>query len=121
MVVNCIPNPVEGAKLKVSRHWTGPMESNLAKSMLSCDQNGPLVVQVTKLFNSQDAMSFNSFGRVLSGTAKPGQQVRVLGELYTPDDEEDSTVATIGDTWLSESRYNVPIVSGVPAGNWVSK
>jgi U5 small nuclear ribonucleoprotein component len=26
--------------------------------------------------------------------------------------------ATISDTWIAESRYNIP-VSGVPAGNWV--
>ncbi len=29
--------------------------------MKACDQNGPLVVYVTKLFNSADAKSFYSF------------------------------------------------------------
>jgi len=76
------------------------------------------VVQITKLFNTTDASSFYSFGRVMSGIAKAGQQVRVLGEGYTIDDEEDMTISTISNTWIAESRYNIP-TSGVPAGNWV--
>ncbi|KAK3072336.1 U5 small nuclear ribonucleoprotein component, partial [Coniosporium uncinatum] len=83
-----------------------------------CDQDGPLVMQVTKLFNTVDAKGFHSFARVLSGTARPGEQVRVLGEGYTIEDEEDMVTATISDTWIAEARYNVP-TSGVPAGNWV--
>jgi U5 small nuclear ribonucleoprotein component len=54
----------------------------------------------------------------MSGIARSPQSVRVLGEGYTIEDEEDMVVATITDTWIAQSRYNVP-VSGVPAGNWV--
>ena len=86
--------------------------------MLDCDPDGPLVVHITKLFNTQDAQGFNSFGRVMSGTARPGEKVRVLGEDYSIDDEEDMVNATIEQTWIAESRYNVP-TSGVPAGNFV--
>ena len=118
MIVQHVPSPVEGAKLKVDNYYTGPTDTKIAASLLACDQDGPLVIQVTKLYHTQDAMAFNSFGRVLSGTAKPGQQVRVLGEGYTVDDEEDMVVATIGEVWIAESRYNIP-TSGVPAGNWV--
>ena len=118
MIVRHVPSPVDGAKLKLDRHYTGPTDTKVADAIVKCNQDGPLVIQVTKLFHSQDAMSFNSFGRVLSGTAKPGQQVRVLGESYTIDDEEDMAMAIIGETWIAESRYNIP-TSGVPAGNWV--
>ncbi|KAK4923904.1 Pre-mRNA-splicing factor cwf10 [Elasticomyces elasticus] len=54
----------------------------------------------------------------MSGTVGPGDSVRVLGEGYTLEDEEDMVTATISDVWIAESRYNVP-VSGVPAGNFV--
>ena len=118
MIVQNVPTPIEGAKVKLDRYYTGPLDSKVAASISECNQDGPLVIQVTKLFNTQDAKSFYSFGRVLSGTARPGQEVRVLGEGYTVDDEEDMAMATIGETWIAESRYNVP-VSGVPAGNWV--
>ncbi|CAD6573395.1 MAG: hypothetical protein ASARMPREDX12_006009 [Alectoria sarmentosa] len=118
MVVEHVPSPLEGAPKKLDRYYTGPTDTKTAESIAKCDQDGPLVIQVTKLFNTPDAEHFDSFGRVLSGIAKAGQQVRVLGEGYTIDDEEDMSVSTISDTWIAESRYNIS-TSGVPAGNWV--
>lgn len=118
MLVQHVPSPLEGARLKLDRYYTGPIDSKTAESMISCDQDGPLVIHVTKLFNTIDASGFNAFGRVMSGTARPGQQVRVLGEGYTIEDEEDMVQATIADVWIAESRYNIP-TSGIPAGNFV--
>lgn len=118
MIVQHIPSPVEAAKKKLEKYYTGPLDSKIATSMSECNQDGPLVIHVTKLFSTVDASRFHSFGRIMSGTAQPGQQVRVLGENYTLEDEEDMTTATVSDTWLACSRYNIP-VSGVPAGNWV--
>ena len=115
MIVEHIPSPLAGASKKIERYYTGPRDSAIASAMERCDQDGPLVIQVTKLFNTVDARGFNSFGRVLSGTVRPGQAVRVLGEGYTLDDEEDMTDATISDVWIAETRYQVP-TSGVPAG-----
>ena len=118
MVVEHIPSPAEGARKKLDRYYTGPVDTKIAAAIADCHQDGPLVVQVTKLFNTPDATSFYALGRVMSGTAQAGQQVRVLGEGYTVDDEEDMTLSTISEISIAESRYNIP-VSGVPAGNWV--
>jgi len=118
MIVEHVPSPLEGARKKLDRYYTGPRDTQVSSYIERCDQDGPLVVQITKLFNTPDATGFYSFGRVMSGIAKAGQQVRVLGENYTIDDEEDMTLATISDTWIASSRYNIP-TSGVPAGNWV--
>ncbi|RAL01503.1 116 kDa U5 small nuclear ribonucleoprotein component [Aspergillus ibericus CBS 121593] len=118
MVLQHVPSPAEGAQRKLERYYTGPLDTKVAAAMAACDSDGPLVVHITKLFNSADCSRFHSFGRIMSGTARPGQQVRVLGEGYTPDDEEDMVTATISDTWIAESCYNIP-TSGVPAGNLV--
>lgn len=118
MIIQHVPSPKEGAKRVLERYYTGPLDTKTAESMQKCDQDGPLVVHVTKLFNSSDAKSFQALGRVMSGIAKSPQSVRVLGEGYTLEDEEDMVVATVTDTWIAESRYNIP-TSGVPAGNWV--
>jgi U5 small nuclear ribonucleoprotein component len=118
MVEQHIPSPVDAAKRFLDKYYTGPLDTKTAAAMLSCDQDGPLVMHVTKLFNTVDAKQFNAFAKILSGTAKPGDEVRVLGEGYTLDDEEDMASATISDTWIAEARYNIP-TSGVPAGNWV--
>ncbi|KAI5288825.1 hypothetical protein KEM52_001010, partial [Ascosphaera acerosa] len=126
MVVDHVPSPVANARHYLERYYTGPITtgddeevpSQAVRGMLACDADGPLVVHVTKLFSSQDASRFDAFGRVLSGTARPGMSVRVLGEGYSADDEEDMAVATVGETRLANARYTVA-VSGVPAGNWV--
>lgn len=118
MVTQHVPSPVEGAQRMLERYYTGPLDSKVAAAMTTCNPEGPLVVHVTKLFNSTDASQFHTFGRIMSGTVRAGQQVRVLGEGYTPEDEEDMVMATISDTWIAETCYNIP-TSGVPAGNWV--
>ncbi|KAI1806601.1 P-loop containing nucleoside triphosphate hydrolase protein [Daldinia bambusicola] len=118
MVVKNIPSPLEAAERKLEQYYTGPLDTKVAESMKKCDQDGPLVVHITKLFNSSDAKSFYSFGRVMSGIARPGMQVRVLGEGYSIDDEEDMAMATISNVYIAETRYNVE-TDGVPAGNWV--
>lgn len=118
MVVEHIPSPVEGAEMKLQRYYTGPLDTSVAQAMQKCDQDGPLVVQISKLFNTSDATGFHSFGRVMSGTARPGSQVRVLGEGYSMDDEEDMAMATISDVWIAETRYSIP-TDGAPAGSWV--
>ncbi|KAF2675426.1 U5 small nuclear ribonucleoprotein component [Microthyrium microscopicum] len=118
MIVEHIPSPVEGAKRYLEKFYTGPLDTKTTDSMLECDQEGPLVVHVSKLFNTVDAKGFYAYGRVLSGTATAGAPIRVLGEGYTIDDEEDMAPATISNTWIAESRYQIP-VSGIPAGNMV--
>lgn len=118
MITQHVPSPADGAKRLLERHYTGPLDTKTAEAMQNCDQDGPLVVHVTKLFNTEDAKSFNCLGRVMSGIAKAGTSVRVLGEGYTIEDEEDMVTALVTDTWIAESRYNV-WTSGVPAGNWV--
>lgn len=118
MIARHVPSPIEGAERLLERAYTGLLDTKVAGSMKACDQDGPLVIHITKLFNTSDAKSFYSFGRVLSGTARPGMSVRVLGEGYSLDDEEDMTMATIGEVFIGETRYNIP-TDGVPAGSLV--
>ncbi|PFH49056.1 hypothetical protein AMATHDRAFT_63987 [Amanita thiersii Skay4041] len=118
MIVEQVPSPVQGAANKVESCYNGPQNSDLADSMKACDSNGPLIVHVAKLYHTIDAQSFRAFGRVFSGTLRKGVQVKVLGEGYSPEDEEDMMVATVEDIWLSESRYFIP-AEEVPAGNLV--
>jgi U5 small nuclear ribonucleoprotein component len=85
--------------------------------MMECNPDGPLVIQVTKLYPSEDAQEFHAFGRVMSGTVTRGQQVKVLGEGYSPEDEEDMTLQVVDSVWVSEARYQIG-TEGIPAGNY---
>ncbi len=71
------------------------------------------MVQITKLYHTTDAQSFRAFGRVISGNLKKGMGVKVLGEGYSPEDEEDMMKALVDDLWISESRYSLPLQHSV--------
>ncbi|KAL5519447.1 hypothetical protein ACEPAH_1130 [Sanghuangporus vaninii] len=118
MIVEHIPSPVQNAENKVQRTYSGPLSSDLAHAMQICDPAGPVMIQVTKLYHTTDAQSFRAFGRVMSGTVRKGMEVKVLGEGYSPEDEEDMMKAVAEEIWIAESRYNIP-AEEVPAGNLV--
>lgn len=87
------------------------MTSDLADSMIKCDLEGPTIVHVTKLFHTTDAQEFRAFGRVMSGTVRRGQAVKVLGEGYSLEDEEDMVNAVVESLLIDESRLVKPFVA----------
>jgi U5 small nuclear ribonucleoprotein component len=76
------------------------------------------MIQIVKLYNADNVSTFDAFGRVLSGTIKVNDSVNVLGEGYSPDDEENMFVKQVTSLSIYESRYKVN-VNKVPCGNWV--
>lgn len=67
------------------------------------------MIHTTKLYPTQDATSFHVLGRIMSGTLLANQEVRILGENYSLQDEEDSRFGQVGRLWISEARYWVKI------------
>lgn len=118
MLVRFVPSSKRATAAKVERCYTGPQDSVLVEHMKACNPRGPLVVYICKLFPKADCSKFDAFGRVMSGTVKPGDKVRILGEAYTPDDEEDSAAGQVSAVWAYQARYRVPLNKAV-AGNWV--
>lgn len=92
-------------------------ESPLAKEISQCDSNGVLYLHTTKNYPTPDANSFHVFGRVISGTLHSGDEVKILGESYSIQDEEDCRVLPVGRLWISVARYRIE-VERVPAGMW---
>ena len=142
MLAEHIPSPVVNARNKIQQTYTGSLElsdtnvhedsddeddnineknqnhNNFLTSMLTCDPDGPLVIHTTKNYSTSDATTFHVYGRVLSGTLNSNQQVKILGENYTLQDEEDSRYCQVGRIWIYNARYRVE-VNRIPAGNWV--
>ncbi|RUS85356.1 hypothetical protein EGW08_006899 [Elysia chlorotica] len=118
MCVEHVPSPVDNAKRKVEHIYTGPSDSDLAEEMSQCEAEGPLMIHTTKLFPTEDGTSFHVFGRVMSGTLYANQEVRILGENYTLQDEEDSRMGQVGRLWIAEARYKIE-VNRVSCGNWI--
>jgi U5 small nuclear ribonucleoprotein component len=81
------------------------MNSEMAVAASSCNPEGPLIVHVTKLYPDSTLTYFNALGRVMSGTLRLGQDVKVLGEHYSLEDEEDMSVMTVEGLCIGESMY----------------
>jgi U5 small nuclear ribonucleoprotein component len=47
-----------------------------------------------------------------------GDRVKVLGEAYTPDDDEDMSFATVSSVWIPRGRSRTEVMMA-RAGNWV--
>eukprot|EP00727_Mastigamoeba_balamuthi_P012973 m51a1_g8299 putative 116 kda u5 small nuclear ribonucleoprotein component-like (1011) ;mRNA; r:34797-38622 len=116
-----LPSPVAGARAKAEAAWSGPLgdaSSAYAASIAACDAAGPLMVCVAKLITKPDASGFDALGRVMSGVVRAGQRVAVLGETYSPEDEEDRAEADVTRLFVLQARYRVE-VTRVPAGSLV--
>lgn len=118
MLVQHIPSAKASAARKIEHIYPGAKDSSIYQAMEECDPSGPLMVNVTKLYPKSDCSVFDAFGRVYSGEIMTGQTVRVLGEGYSPDDEEDMTVKEVTKIWVYQSRYRIPISRALP-GAWV--
>lgn len=117
IITEGIPSPKEGALRKLDRIYTGPKEGEIYESMKNCDKDGPLMIHISKLYQSVDATEFRAFGRILSGTVKDSQEVKVMGEGFSQEDDEDMSLATVRGLYVHETRYMIP-TSGIPAGNF---
>ncbi|CAE8716626.1 unnamed protein product, partial [Polarella glacialis] len=118
MVVKHIANPKENAAAKVEALYAGDQDGAVAADMKSLDHTGYLMLHTVKQFHRPDCRSFDVFGRVMSGTIFRGDRVKILGENYSLDDDEDMAIREVQNLWIYEGRYRVE-VSHVPAGNWV--
>jgi len=117
-IVEHLPSPVTGATAKVHHIYSGAKDASFIADMVACDPSGLLMVNVTKMYHKPDCETFDAFGRVLSGTLRVGEQVKVLGESYSLEDQEDSATKIVSRLWIFMARYRVE-VSEVPAGCWV--
>ncbi|KAM3957003.1 116 kDa U5 small nuclear ribonucleoprotein component [Aphomia sociella] len=116
MAVRHVPSPLDAAERKVAHAYRGSA-GVLRDHMLACDQSGPLVAHTTKMYPTDDCTFFLVLARIMSGTLYAGQAVRVLGENYSTQDEEDSRIMNVGRLWVYEARYKVEL-NRVPAGCW---
>eukprot|EP01091_Cochliopodium_minus_P014581 TRINITY_DN4977_c0_g1_i1.p1 TRINITY_DN4977_c0_g1~~TRINITY_DN4977_c0_g1_i1.p1 ORF type:complete len:998 (+),score=338.88 TRINITY_DN4977_c0_g1_i1:24-3017(+) len=93
-------------------------EQLAVESMLKNDKDGPLIINIVKNYESQDGSTFESLGRIFSGTIRKGDRLRVLGEGYSILEEEDVTVREVTSLAIFQSRYNIEMEE-VGSGNWV--
>ena len=118
MVAQHLPSPHAASASHITKYYTGDRSTDAYKRMIEMSPEGPAVVEVVKLYNKPDCKTFDCLGRVISGVLKRGRRVRVLGERYSLEDEEDMAVKNATGLYVYNSRYQIPIKEAFP-GNWV--
>jgi len=118
MLVLHLPSPAKAQRYRVENLYEGPMDDECATAIRNCDQEGPLMLYVSKMVPTSDKGRFYAFGRVFAGTVKTGQKVRIMGPNYVPGKKTDLFVKNIQRTVLMMGRYVEP-VEDIPAGNTV--
>ncbi len=93
-------------------------ESTTFKSISRCDQAGPLMVLICKIYASSDVKSYSAFGKVMCGTIRTGQKVNIFREGFSVSDQEDFGVGSVSALRICQARHNVSVDCAV-AGNWV--
>jgi len=118
MLTQQLPSAAAGCANKAMRCYTGPQTDAACAAIAACDPSAPLVAHVAKLVPSADGTRFDALARVMCGTLRDGAMLQVLGEAYTPDDEEDSQAVTVSGLWVLQARYRIPVSVAGP-GSWV--
>jgi elongation factor 2 len=79
MVIKHLPNPTISQKYRIPKIWHGETGSDIGKSMLVMDANGPLAMIVTKVIPDPHA-GVVATARIFSGTVRRGQEVRLIAQ-----------------------------------------
>jgi elongation factor 2 len=72
------PNPLQAQEYRVPKIWHGEPESELGKSLIHADPNGPVVFVCTKIVVDKHAGEIVA-GRLFSGTVRQGEDVYLIG------------------------------------------
>eukprot|EP01061_Rhynchopus_euleeides_P040551 TRINITY_DN6987_c0_g1_i1.p1 TRINITY_DN6987_c0_g1~~TRINITY_DN6987_c0_g1_i1.p1 ORF type:complete len:858 (+),score=406.00 TRINITY_DN6987_c0_g1_i1:84-2657(+) len=128
MIVTKLPSPKQAQAYRADQLYMGvteqedgtlvPNNDKYYQGLKSCDQNGPLLMYVSKMVPAADKGRFIAFGRVFSGKIKAGQKSRIMGPNHEYGTKKDMAVKNIQRTLLMMGRYQ-EAVEDVPCGNVV--
>ncbi len=77
MVVKHHPPPHVAQKYRIPKIWKGDLESDIGKSILNCDENGPAVMMIVNMALDPAAGPV-AIGRLFSGTLKDGDTINII-------------------------------------------
>ena len=85
--------------------------TRLFSQLLEGSSKGPLCINVLKQYYSEKSSDFHLLGRIVSGTITKGQTVRILGEKYTSEEQEDMVVNKVKALYMVQQggRYKLEV------------
>jgi elongation factor 2 len=106
MVVQHHPPPHVAQRYRIPKIWGGDLESDIGRSLVTCDDKGPAVMMVTTI-NVDPQAGRVATGRLFSGTVKDGD------EIYLIDAKRPGKIQSV-NIYMGNTRE---VVSILPAGN----
>lgn len=106
MVIKHHPPPHIAQKYRIPRIWTGNLESEVGKALLTCDDSGPAIMMVTNIVVDPQA-GIVATGRLFSGSVNDGDVVHLFGA------KRDERIQSV-NMFMGPYRE---IVNHLPAGN----
>jgi elongation factor 2 len=106
MVVQHHPPPHIAQRYRIPKIWPGDLDSDIGKSLVSCDEKGPILMMVTTI-NVDPQAGRIATGRLFSGTVKDGD------EVYLIDGKRMGKVQSV-NIYMGNTRE---VVNMLPAGN----
>jgi elongation factor 2 len=106
MVIKQHPPPHVAQKYRIPAIWKGDLDSDIGKALLSCDDNGPVVMMLINIVVDPQA-GIVATGRLFSGTVESGIRLNLLGE------KRDGRVQSV-NMYMGAARE---IVGKISAGN----
>ena len=116
-LIDHVPVPTKGTERIISTHYRGSAGDFLDGAKRG-QADGPLLINAVKMYHTKDYKTFYVLGRILSGTIKKNDRLRIMGENYVSGDEEDLFVRNVTKLYLLQGRYRIEVGS-VSAGNLV--
>lgn len=84
LIVKVLPSPVTAQASRMHVLYDGPLDDVRAQSITKCDASGPLVMYISKMIPDNTG-KFMGFGRVFSGSIKPGQKITIMDGNFDGD------------------------------------
>jgi elongation factor 2 len=110
MAVKHLPSPTQAQKMRIPQIWKGDLESEIGKSMMSCDAKGKVAIMITNIQTFDKREGEVATGRIFSGTVRTGQELKLINGKMS------ERVTHVG-LYMGASRQNV---EAIPAGNIVA-
>ncbi|MFX0210558.1 MAG: GTP-binding protein, partial [Candidatus Hodarchaeota archaeon] len=118
MVIQFCPSPIEAQKYRFKSFWVGKYDTQEGKAMLECDENGPVMIAISKMIPGK-AKRIIAMGRIFSGTVKTGQKISALLPGYKPGGKERIFTTNIQQVSMLMGAKTEK-VDTIPAGNIVA-
>ena len=107
MVIKHLPDPLDAQKYRIPKMWHGDFESEMGKSLLSCNPDGKLAFVITRIVVDPKSGKDISAGRLFSGTMKSGM------EVYLNNAKVSQRVQNV----YIYNGIKPEIIESIPAGN----